>query len=419
MTTPASQKQILYVDDETQALKYFTRLFGDRFQIVTANSVDAALALLATNAQDIGVVITDQRMPGKLGVTLMEHLRHRHPNIVRILTTAFSDLESAVRSVNEGGAFRYITKPWNEAEVVGALLRGLDYHQALEDRDRLNREKLSVLHRLIIMDRVRGLATAATALEGRLHNAWQALVAYMQQSPVQKRIRVQMDEIANMNLVAVARRESELMIKTVQMILNDTVGSATGDEPQINLKELLQDLAKRTSEGLKADDIDLQIADVPADMVLATDRGMLKRLLSLMVRRVADLHEEPMQVQVAVVNPNGDPLDIMVRGDFAELSNGHVASLFSAAIPLQKWPLGLDMDLLSVFMLAHHLGGSVQIETKPPLGPGFRITLPRTRPTTASKEVAPAIPAAWFDTVYDAIEAWEKDLLAEELFDEE
>lgn len=419
MTTPTSQKQILYVDDEAQALKYFTRLFGDRFQIVTAPSVDAALALLATNAQEIGVVITDQRMPGKLGVTLMEHLRHRHPNIVRILTTAFSDLDSAVRSVNEGGAFRYITKPWNEEEVIGALLRGLDYHQALEDRDRLNREKLSVLHRLIIMDRVRGLATAATALEGRLHHAWQALVAYMQQSPVQQRIRVQMDEIASMNLVAVARRESELMVKTVQMILNDTVGSATGDEPQINLMELLQDLAKRTSEGLKADDIDLQIADVPADLVLATDRGMLKRLLSLMVRRVADLHEEPMQVQVAVVNPQGDPLDIMVRGDFAELSNGHVASLFSAAIPLQKWPLGLDMDLLSVFMIAHHLGGSVQIETKPPLGPGFRITLPRTRPTTASKDVAPAIPAAWFDTVYDAIEAWEKDLLAEELFDEE
>ena len=75
-----------------------------------------------------------------------------------MLTTAYSDLEAAVKAVNEGGAFRYLTKPWDEDELVGTLLRALDYHEVMQDRDRLFREKLSVLHRLIIMDRVRGLA---------------------------------------------------------------------------------------------------------------------------------------------------------------------------------------------------------------------------------------------------------------------
>lgn len=413
MTAQLSSKQILYVDDETQALKYFVRLFGDRFQVATAASVDEALALLKKDDCNIGVVITDQRMPGKTGVNLMEHLRHHQPNVIRILTTAYSDLDAAVKSVNEGGAFRYITKPWNEDEIVGAILRALDYHSALEDRDRLLREKLSVLHRLIIMDRVRGLATAATALEGRLNNAWQALVSYMQQSPVQQRIRVQMDEIASLNMMAVARREAELMVKTVQQILADTVGVSTGNESWLNVREVLNGFADRSRPGLEADDVELEVGEVPADLTMSGDRGMLNRLLAIMVRRVADLHEEPMKVAVNVVDPKADPLVLSVRGDFEMLSNGHVASLFSAAIPLQKWPLGLDMDLLSAFMIAHHLGGKLQIETKAPLGPGFRVTLPRNGQPAGGA----AAPEVWFDTVYDAIAAWEQDLLEEDLFE--
>jgi two-component system probable response regulator PhcQ len=406
-------KQILYVDDEAQALKYFVRLFGDRFPVATAISVDDALKLLNEDNCQVGVVITDQRMPGKTGVNLMEHLRHHKPNIVRILTTAYSDLDAAVKSVNEGGAFRYVTKPWNEEEIVGAILRALDYHAALEDRDRLLREKLSVLHRLIIMDRVRGLATAATALEGRLNNAWQALVSYMQQSPVQQRIRVQMDEIASLNMMAVARREAELMVKTVQVILQDTVGVSTGNESWLNLREVLNGFADRARPGLENDDVELEVGEVPADLTLSSDRGMLNRLLAIMVRRVADLHEEPMKVTVQIVDPKADPLVLQVRGDFDMMSNGHVASLFSAAIPLQKWPLGLDMDLLSAFMIAHHLGGKLQIETKPPLGPGFRVTLPRDgKPVGGASQ-----PELWFDTVYDAIAAWEQELIEEDLFE--
>ncbi|WP_425618330.1 response regulator [Anatilimnocola sp. NA78] len=406
---PPPTKQILYVDDEAQALKYFGRLFGDRFHVLTATSVDEALALLEQKSAEIGVVVTDQRMPGKTGVTLMEHLRHRYPNIVRILTTAYSDLDAAIKSVNEGGAFRYITKPWNEEEIVGALLRGLDYHQALEDRDRLLREKLSVLHRLIIMDRVRGLATAATALEGRLNNAWGALVAYMQQSPVQQRIRVQMDEIASLNMVAVARREAEAMVKTVQTILQDTVGSSTGNEPWLNLHEMLNGFAERSRPELQSEDIELQLSPIPEDLAIASDRGLFNRLLAILVRRVADLHEEPMKVAINLQDATADPLVLTIRGDFDKLSNGHVASLFSAAIPLQKWPLGLDMDLLSAFMIAYHLGGTLQIETKPPVGPGFRVTLPRNG--AAGSKSSP--PEAWFDSVYDAILAWEQEMSAD------
>ncbi len=406
MTAP-EKKQILYVDDESQALKYFEKLFGDRFATATAGSVNEAIAYLDEHASQVGVLLTDQRMPGKVGTNLLEHCRHHHPNISRVLTTAYSDLEAAVKAVNEGGAFRYLTKPWNEDELVGTLLRALDYHEALEERDRLMHEKLSVLHRLIIMDRVRGLATAATALEGRIHNAWDALADYMQQSPVQQRIRVQMAEIANLNMIGIARREAEMMIKSVVKLLEDAVAPATGFQAGQSLPELVKQFIEQEQEELAVDDVTLRVETIP-DVRLETDPGLFLRLLYILVRRLADMQEQPLIITLSA-ETTADGMTLKMSGNFAGMTSGHFNSLFSAAVPLQHWPMGLDMDLLSAFMIVHHLGGQLTINAAPPAGPGFLVALPLKPP----KPTFNPANAAWFDTVFDSIQAWEEDAIHE------
>src|SRR5437588_6096772 len=96
---------VLYVDDEEQALKYFRKMLDKEFQILTAISVAQALEVLAAQSQNIAIVITDQRMPGQLGVELLKQVRQKWPNMVRILITAFSELESAIEAVNSGAIF--------------------------------------------------------------------------------------------------------------------------------------------------------------------------------------------------------------------------------------------------------------------------------------------------------------------------
>ena len=77
---------ILYVDDEPQPLKLFTQIFDQNFTVFTASSVDEALKIINEKSDSIGVVMTDQRMPQKTGVNLLDELRQKHPNIIRILT---------------------------------------------------------------------------------------------------------------------------------------------------------------------------------------------------------------------------------------------------------------------------------------------------------------------------------------------
>ena len=76
---------ILYVDDEEKSLKSFARAFGDQFWIFTAASAQEGLKIMEEHKDAIGLLMTDQRMPGEKGVWLLEQVRHLRPHIVRVL----------------------------------------------------------------------------------------------------------------------------------------------------------------------------------------------------------------------------------------------------------------------------------------------------------------------------------------------
>src|SRR2546422_11634965 len=90
---------ILYVDDEEKSLKYFTRAFTDQFRILTAANAQDGLKLLEEHKDEIGLLMTDQRMPGEKGIWLLEKARQLRPRIVRILPSAYSDMEAAITAL--------------------------------------------------------------------------------------------------------------------------------------------------------------------------------------------------------------------------------------------------------------------------------------------------------------------------------
>ncbi|MEZ6096584.1 MAG: response regulator [Pirellulaceae bacterium] len=151
---------VLYVDDEAQSLKYFQRGFGNEFRVETAENVDVAIDFLKQHGNDVGVLLSDQRMPGAQGTELLQFAKTNFPMATRILVTAYSDLDAAVDSVNTGGAFRYLTKPWDSKELTGTLMRALEYSLLQRERNELLAAKLGATGRTALRDQVRNLATA-------------------------------------------------------------------------------------------------------------------------------------------------------------------------------------------------------------------------------------------------------------------
>ncbi len=112
--------EILYIDDEANNLISFKATFRYRYPVHTAISTDEAREILRSNP-NIRVIFCDQRMPGETGIEFLHEIRKDFPLPVRILLTAYADLETVVDAVNKGHIFRFVRKPWLEEEIISSI----------------------------------------------------------------------------------------------------------------------------------------------------------------------------------------------------------------------------------------------------------------------------------------------------------
>jgi response regulator RpfG family c-di-GMP phosphodiesterase len=133
-TAPQSKAKtntLLLVDDEPSVLSALRRLFRMHgYAIEQAPGGAEALALMAE--RDFDLVISDMRMPEMDGAAFLEQVRQRHPATVRILLTGYADIESTVAAINRGEIHRYLTKPWDDNDlllVVSEALKRRDLEQ--------------------------------------------------------------------------------------------------------------------------------------------------------------------------------------------------------------------------------------------------------------------------------------------------
>lgn len=124
-----SKIKILYIDDEPNNLMGFKASFRMNYNILTAVNTTEALNYLA-KYPDIRIVFCDQRMPDKLGVEFFEEMRRLYPLPIRILLTAYADIEAVIAAINRGNIFRYVKKPWVEADILSAIEEANKFYMA-------------------------------------------------------------------------------------------------------------------------------------------------------------------------------------------------------------------------------------------------------------------------------------------------
>ena len=128
---------VLFVDDEVNILKALQRLLrNEPMNVLTASRPQEALALL--ESEHAQVVVSDQRMPEMSGVDLLSTMRERHPDMVRMMLTGYTEMNIAVEAINRGEIYRLITKPWNDDELKATLRQAFDHYDLKGEIRRLN-----------------------------------------------------------------------------------------------------------------------------------------------------------------------------------------------------------------------------------------------------------------------------------------
>jgi two-component system probable response regulator PhcQ len=123
---------VLFVDDDAFVLCGLIRALRKQpYLLLTARN--AAEGRLVLNTRPIDVIVCDESMPGGTGTELLAWVAQFYPQVVRLVLTGHAHLESALRAINQGRVYRYLTKPCHDLELCKAI------DEALQERRRLRR----------------------------------------------------------------------------------------------------------------------------------------------------------------------------------------------------------------------------------------------------------------------------------------
>ncbi|MEW5943839.1 MAG: response regulator [Pseudomonadota bacterium] len=133
------ERTLLLVDDEENILAALVRLLRrDGYRILKANSGREGLELLAQN--EVGVIVSDQRMPEMSGVQFLSKVKELYPDTVRIVLSGYTDLSSVTDAINRGAIYKFLTKPWDDELLRANVEKAFRQFEMVRENERLSRE---------------------------------------------------------------------------------------------------------------------------------------------------------------------------------------------------------------------------------------------------------------------------------------
>lgn len=293
---------ILYVDDELNSLKYFSREFSKDFTVLTASNAEEAWHIIEQHHNEIGVLLTDQRMPETTGVQLLENVRALYPRMIRILVTAYADLDDAIKAVNTGAIYKYISKPWDVPDLRVTLLRALEFYHVHLERDQLLNEKLSTLQHIILTDRVKNFSLLTAGLSPALRNHFAAVEDFFEQLPDIQRERGPAGPTAmgfGRDIAVFMSEESDRVFELFSTIGDITSGQSAATENHPSLEYVTNALTNRM-ERLT---IDLKGTD---RVQLDWNPHYIATLLERLASTIQKIARGPVAIQINEYHQNAD-----------------------------------------------------------------------------------------------------------------
>lgn len=375
---------ILYVDDEEKSLKYFARAFDDTFRVLTAPTAQEGLKLIEQHGEDIGVLMTDQRMPGEKGVWLLEKARQLHPRIIRILATAYADMDAAIAAVNTGAIYKYVTKPWDPTQLGETLRHALEFFSVQRERDQLLREKMSVLHNMMIADRIVSLGLLAAGLSHHIRNGLVAVKTFLDLAPAKMaEEKMSIDGLRNPDFWKEYYQSVQAQIERINNLLKDLWTAS--EKPSFDFTDQVQlrEVVNSGIELLKPDFVAKKILiknEIPDSLpVMKVDKPKFYRLFELLFKDELATLPEGSEVIVKAELSNGTARPgvlIHVSDNGPGLPQEALRLVFDPFVVRSDSPMEYGIHLMACYFIVHHHGGKIEAHSEEGRGTTFSIRLP-------------------------------------------
>jgi signal transduction histidine kinase len=360
---PERRPRVLYVDDQDGNLVVFRASLKKYVDVVTATSGKEALALV--EKEEFPIVISDQRMEGMSGTELLAEVRRIRPDTIRMLLTAYSDFDDVVRAINDGQVSRFISKPWERQDLLGAIVNA---HELLWK----NKENRSLTEQLLHRERLAAIGQVTSGLVHELGNIAAVLA-------VTEDIRA--DWQAGKDLT----RELEILKAGVDkfMLLVESlrIYSKGGNQLDVNKKATdLNDVVATTLllarlfpvvKSLKA----LTFTRLPEALVAPVDARKMEQVLLNLVKNAAEACARGKgEVVISLERKDASAL-IRIRDNGPGIPPEAMSKIWEGFYSTKgEKGTGLGLSMCRKIMTAH--GGSIEVSTPPEGGSLFTLELP-------------------------------------------
>jgi two-component system, probable response regulator PhcQ len=377
---------ILYVDDEEKSLKYFVRAFNEQFRIFTATNAQDGLKLLEQHKDEIGLLMTDQRMPGEKGVWLLERARQLRPQIIRILATAYADMEAAIAAVNTGAIYKYVTKPWDPPELENTLKRGLEFFLVQRERDQLLREKMSVLHNMMIADRIVSLGLLAAGLSHHIRNSLVAVKTFLDLAPAKmEEEKIDLAGLRNPDFWKEYYQNVQGQVEKINNMLKDLWTAS--EKPSFEFRDTVQlhavvsEVVAQLRDGFDAKSLQVENRIPQTLPLLHVDRPKFARLFELLLKdEIASLpagSHITLSAKAGIgKSPEDEHIEIEISDNGPGLPKEALRLVFDPFVVRSDSPMEYGIHLMACYFIVHHHGGRINARSENGHGTTFTIRLP-------------------------------------------
>ena len=375
---------ILYVDDEEKSLKYFERAFGDDFRLFTAANAQDGFKLLQQHADEIGLLLTDQRMPGEKGVWLLERARQLRPRILRILVTAYSDFDAAIAAVNSGAIYKYVSKPWDPPQFELTLRHGLEFFMVQAERDQLLLEKMSVLRNMMIADRIVSLGLLAAGLSHHIRNSLVAVKTFLDLAPKKMdEERASLNGLRNPEFWKDYHQNVQSQMEKINSLLKDLwTASENPPEPftdEVSLRRVVDDALAAFRDRFVARRIEVENRIPDSLPALKVDESKFRRLFELLLKEELSTLPAGSRVSFSAGLENGGAkpeIVVEIADNGPGLPQDALRVIFDPFVVRDSVPSEYGIHLMACFFIVHHHGGKIDAKSQPGRGTTFTVRLP-------------------------------------------
>ncbi len=385
------ERNLLVIDDEPDVTQSLRRQFRRDYSVHLAGSAQEGFEIMAR--VPIQVIISDQRMPGMSGSEFFDRAKHDYPDAIRLLLTGYADLDAVIQAINDGNIFRYITKPWDPAELDTIVDQAFVHHDLIME-NRLLIERLRVANQTLeerVEERTRELREANAQLEqvNKVKDRVLGVVAHDLRGPLGSS-RMCM-ELARETEEAEERdellRETTETIGKMQDLVNDLLDSTVIDSGKLvlnreatDVREFLDRVRRLNQRFVDQKKLRLRIEIEEGLRSVKIDARRMEQVLDNLLNNACKFSPGGTTITLAV-RGEGDETVFSVADEGPGISKEEQETIFhefaQTRVRATGGEKGLGLGLAICKKIVELHGGRISLRSEPGEGTVFLVRIPR------------------------------------------